>query len=187
MNQGNKKTSNFKYYIILALCVVIIILSILSITKKPTQKDPSRVTQKQGPFDPEPYYNKEMPNFELGITEGKINFPSNKNILILGVNTEVDATIQLYDRFFETLDMSAYNVEIMILTNKEKHRESKYVKTYYYRSAEFDRYFKIGDGFKFVLLVDKNNRIKHYMDRMIDLHNLKLLIERFGPGEKNEV
>lgn len=185
MNQEKKKSRNFKYYIILTLCVVVIALCIISFFKRP-KEETSGVTQKHGPFDPEPYYNKKMPNFEPGVKEGKINFPTTKNMLILGVNREVDATVQLYDRFFETLDMSAYDLEIIILTNEEKHRESKYVKTYYYSSAEFDRYFKIGDGFKFVLLVDKNNRIKHYMDRMIDLHNLKLLIERFGPGEKNE-
>lgn len=178
------KVGDFKYYIILALCVVVIALSVISFLKRP--KETSGVIQRQDSFDPELYYNKEMPNFELDGKERKINFPTNKNILILGVNREVDKTIRRYDRLFEKLDFSAYDVEIIILTNREKHRESKYVKTYYYNSAEFDRYFKIGEGSRFVLLVNKENRIKHYMDRMIALHNIRLLIERFRSKEKNE-
>jgi hypothetical protein len=184
MNVKKMKVANFKYYIVLALCAVVITLSIISIIKRP--KETSSVTQRQGPFDPELYYNKEMPNFERDGKEREINFPTNKNILILGVNREVAETIQRYDRLFEKLDFSAYDVEIIILTNREEHRESKYVKTYYYNNAEFDRYFKIGEESKFVLLVNKENRIKHYMDRMIALHNIRLLIERFRSKERNE-
>lgn len=173
---------NLKYIIILAICLVIILLSIRMFLKPPqhpSSQEEDQVTRDSVYFDAEAYYDKEMPAVELDLGERKIVFPNHKNILLLGINREVNATIRLYDELLEKLDQGRYDIEVIILTRQAEFTPSRFVKTYRYDNDGFDGFFKIREDGKFVLLVDKANRIKHFLDKMTDPYNVKLLMDRF--------
>jgi hypothetical protein len=173
---------NLKYVIILAICFVIILLSVRMFLKPPQPSHPQeeeQVTRDSVYFDAGAYYDKEMPAVELNLGERKIVFPNHKNILLLGINREVNATIRFYDELFEQLDPDRYDIEVIILTRQPGFTPSRFVKTYRYDNAGFDSFFKIKEDGKFVLLVDKTNRIKHFLDKMTEPYNIKLLMDRF--------
>jgi hypothetical protein len=175
---------NLKYIIILVICFVIILLSIRAFLKPPQpshrhEGEEDQVTRDSVYFDAAAYYDKEMPSVELNLGERKIVFPNHKNMLLLGINREVNATIRVYDQLFEQLELDRYDIEVVILTRRPEFTPSRFVKTYRYDNAGFDRFFKIKEDGKFVLLVDKTNRIKHFLDKMTEPYNIKLLMDRF--------
>lgn len=175
---------NLKYIIILVICFVIILLSIRTFLKPPQHAqrqggDEEQLTRDSVYFDAEAYYDKEMPAVELNLGERKVVFPNQRNMLLLGINGEVNATIRAYDELFEQLELGRYDIEVIMLTRKPQFTPSRFVKTYRYDNPGFDRFFKIEKNGKFVLLVDKSNRIKHFLDKMTDPYNIKLLMDRF--------
>jgi hypothetical protein len=175
------RSGNLKYFLIIGLCVLVIGLCVLELTRKPPDPEPG-VTMRQGNFDPEPYYGKQMPPFVLTAEKGGIRFPNGRNTLVLGVNREVEATLELYRLFFAEIEPKEYDLDIVVVTNRHALSPAGGIKCVYYDNEEFDDFFAVAEDGKFVLLVDSFNRIRHYTDRMIPKHDVWLLVQRFKIG-----
>ena len=166
---------NVKYVIMFLISVIVILININLYINNPKKK----LTRKIGYIDYSIFYNKIIPNFKFNLNGKTIQFPYKKNILIIGLNREVDLSINLIDdRVFKNIILDQYNLDIIILTKMKKFKKSLYVNTYTYSNESFDKYFKIGVDDKFTLLVE-NNTIKHYVKELIAVDNIKALIGRY--------
>ena len=169
---------NVKYLFILSLCLILIFLNTYKLLNKPKEI----LTVKTGYLNYSKYYDEKIPSFKIKTDKSVLKIPDNNNILIIGLNREVNTSIRHLESLFKKINLNDYDIEVIVITRAKKYKKSRYLKICNYVCIDFDKFFQLEEQYKYTLLVNKKGKIKHFMRRLIELDNIKSLLLRYKKG-----
>jgi len=171
---------NIKLLILTILALVLIVINSASIINNIKQPDINRSGIKRSPVSPLTFYDKEFPEITFTSKDGKtINLPDNRNHIIIGLNEHFEQDIEKLYWYLKNFDLSKYDVDIIAVSVEKEFKDSKGIDVYHYDSVKLGEFFHLSDFRNFILIVNKNNKVKYFKYEFIDITPLRLLINKF--------
>jgi hypothetical protein len=171
-------SQNFRFIILLLIAAVIIIIEMdkvrtvfYNMFNKPTIRQ--RV-------DNLSFYNKEFPLTKLISARGDtFKLPDNRNHIIIGLNKRFDRDIDIYGPEIQAIDTAKYSIDGIIITLEKFKYNMKYPFIYRYDDTVLGEFFKLGTNSDFIIVLEKDNRIKFFLYIPPKINELNLLIEKY--------
>ena len=102
-----------------------------------------------------------------------------KNYLTFLYNRQFDRDIEVLYWYLKNFDLSKYDVDIMAVSLEKDFKDSKGFDVYHYDSVKLGEFFHLSDFRNFILIVNKNDKVKYFKYEFISLNELELLIKKF--------
>lgn len=174
------KKNNYKWILIAILSSFIIIFNGLQYFQNNKTKD------QKGKFmvvNYDKYYDKTIPEINLELDNKIVNLSDKRNRLIIGLDSDDYAVHTFLNSIQYKIDFKEVDLEMLFVTKAETKEISEII-IEKFRSIEFEIFFDLFDTNYFIILIQKDSRIKYYNKYLLpNPEDIKTLMRRYSKHE----
>ena len=167
--------NRIKNILVTFLLLIIVILNIQIMLNKNDKKSKNKKLN----LDLAQYYNQKFVEMEIENKNKRVKLPNNKNILLIGLNSNFDGLIERIDKFYKTINFKKYNLEMIVVTKNDIIDKKFNLKIFNYKSKKFNENFGLNDNDNFTILINNLNIVEFFTNYFLSARDNMFLIYRF--------